>query len=100
MKVKKLVRDNIPGIMKRAGKNPVFYVADEKQFNHFVREKLLEEVHEFLESDSVEELADVLEVIYAICDAKNIKREDLEKARIKKVKERGVFKKRFISEIP
>jgi predicted house-cleaning noncanonical NTP pyrophosphatase (MazG superfamily) len=43
-------------------------------------------------------LADILEIIYAICDFKKISKKELEKLRKKKIKERGSFKKRIILE--
>jgi ADP-ribose pyrophosphatase YjhB (NUDIX family) len=41
-------------------------------------------------------LADILEIIYAICDFKKIDKKELEKLRKKKAKERGKFKRRII----
>ena len=35
-----------------------------------LKNKLFEEVNEYLEDESVEELADTLEVIYALCQIK------------------------------
>ena len=53
--------------------------------------KLQEELDEYLESGQIEELADILEIIYAIIDFKEISREELEKIRKEKQKERGGF---------
>jgi predicted house-cleaning noncanonical NTP pyrophosphatase (MazG superfamily) len=61
-----------------------------------LKQKLKEEVEEFLKTPNKEELADILEVIYAICDFKKIEKKELEKLRKKKIKERGGFKKRII----
>ena len=41
---------------------------------------------------SVEELADLVEVVYAILDDKNISLEEFELIRKQKVKEKGAFK--------
>jgi predicted house-cleaning noncanonical NTP pyrophosphatase (MazG superfamily) len=60
------------------------------------KKKLKEEVEEFLKTSNIEELVDILEVIYAICDFKKIDKKELEKLRKKKAKERGRFKKRII----
>ena len=43
-------------------------------------------------------MADILEVIEAICDFKGFDRKELETVREKKVRERGWFKKRIILE--
>jgi len=98
MKAFKLIRDKIPEIMKNEGKNPTFYVADEKKFYKLLRNKLQEEVTEFLESNSIEELADILEVMYALCTTKGITMENLERIRLEKRKKRGAFIKRFVLE--
>lgn len=99
MRASKLVRDKIPDIMKSEGKNPTFHVANENQFYDLLKEKLLEEVNEFLENDSPEELCDILEVIYAICENKKRTKQTLEQIRLKKLEERGSFTKRFVLEI-
>lgn len=61
-----------------------------------IKRKAKEEVEEFLENESGEELADILEVVYAICDFKKIDKQDLENMRVKKRKERGGFRKKII----
>lgn len=61
-----------------------------------MKKKLREEVDEFLEEISKEELADILEVIYAICDFMNVDREELESLRKKKAEERSGFRERII----
>jgi predicted house-cleaning noncanonical NTP pyrophosphatase (MazG superfamily) len=98
MRFNKLVRDKIPEIIKESGKTPVTRVASEEEYLQKLEEKLKEEVNEFLESKDVEELADVLDVIYAICDAKGISRETLERIRTEKFNKRGGFSKRIILE--
>jgi predicted house-cleaning noncanonical NTP pyrophosphatase (MazG superfamily) len=98
MRSAKLVRDKIPDIMESKGKNSTFHIANENQFYDLLKNKLLEEVNEFLENDSTEELCDILEVIYAICASKKISPQELDQLRIKKAKERGSFTKRLILE--
>ena len=98
MKYKKLVRDKIPEILKnQAKKIPVIHTAEnDEEYWQKLKEKLQEEVNEFIKDENENELTDILEVVYAICDFKKIKREKLEKIRIKKAKERGGFKERII----
>ena len=96
MKYNKLVRDNIPEIIRKTGKLPVTYVASKEKYFGQLKKKLKEEVNEFVNSDDNEELADILEVIRAICDYKNISLEELEKVRQKKFKECGGFTKKII----
>lgn len=99
MKVKgknKLVRDQIPDIMKKQGLTPKIYIASEEEYSQRLNEKLKEEIKEYLESEDQEELADILEVIYAICELKGFDKKEVEKLRLNKQKERGGFKKRII----
>lgn len=62
----KLVRDNIDQIIKKAGKTPVIRILDDAEYLEELRKKLQEEVTEFLADNSIEELADILEVVYAL----------------------------------
>lgn len=92
----KLVRDKIPEIIKKDNIDPEFYAANSEEYYKALIEKLNEEVKEFIESNEIEELADIIEVVYAIAEHKEINKEKLEKIRLKKAAERGQFKKRFI----
>jgi predicted house-cleaning noncanonical NTP pyrophosphatase (MazG superfamily) len=92
----KLIRDKIPEIIKDQGKRAVIEVLDADNYKRYLDLKLGEELKEYLEADSVEELADLVEVIYAILDYKGVSREDFEKIRTSKVQKRGAFKKRLL----
>lgn len=96
MRYEKLVRDNIPEIIRSKGTEPVIHVASEEEYWLKLKEKLLEEAGEFIEAESLEEMADVLEVIDAIIEFKGLKREEIEAIKKKKAEERGGFKKRII----
>jgi len=96
VKYNKLVRDRIPEIIRQRGDVPVTHIADDAEYWKKLKEKLREEVEEFSKDGSEEELADILEVIYAICDFRKIDREKLELARKRKAKERGGFKSKII----
>jgi predicted house-cleaning noncanonical NTP pyrophosphatase (MazG superfamily) len=91
----KLVRDRIPEIIRSKGEDPRFYVASYAQYGRALLSKLEEEVHEFLTKPSVEELADISEVIRAINEHY---RWDVERERVRKERERGGFEKRYILE--
>ena len=96
MNYDKLIRDKIPDIIRKEGKIPLTHVADEKEYWEKLKEKLKEETDEFLENSNEEELADILDVINAICGFKKIDKENLELIREKKIKERGGFKNKII----
>ena len=91
----KLVRDKIPDIIKENGKECKIRVAMNEDYKQKLKEKLLEEANEFFEDPSVEELADVQEVIDAISDAHQW---DVTGARLRKRVERGAFWRRYILE--
>ena len=96
MKYDKLVRDLIPDGIHQKGETVRFHTATDDEYRKKLREKLQEEVDEFLKAENAEELADIIEVIYALADEKNISRETLENIRQKKAWERGAFQKRII----
>ena len=94
----KLVRDNIEDIMISKGAHPVTRILSDEEYLIELNKKLLEEVNEYLESEDIEELADIKEVFLAILEAKQISNENLEEIRLNKVKKRGAFKKRLFLE--
>lgn len=96
MQFNKLVRDNIPEIIKKDGREPITRIAKGKEYEEALRDKLYEEVLEFLEEPSIEEVADILEVLHAICILKGVDLELLEEVRKKKTIERGGFEKGII----
>lgn len=95
MDYNKLVRDSIPEIIAAQGEKPIIRVMDDKEYIISLEKKLDEEVAEYHESKEIEELADVMEVIYALCEAKGHSVDELIKVYEKKHIERGGFSKRI-----
>ena len=89
----KLVRDKIPEVIRQAGKQPVTDTLSHETMAVALDQKLQEEVQEYLESSSVEEMADVLEVLHGIAFHKGISWEEVESVRVHKRDERGGFEK-------
>lgn len=98
MRYDKLVRDHIPEIIRNNGHTPYVHTATDTEYMNALHDKLYEEVKEFPENPSIEECADIMEVLHAICKEKSIDITDLEKVRMQKYHERGGFEKRVILE--
>ena len=98
MRYDKLVRDFVCDKIKANGERPRSHVASEEEFRLKLREKLIEEVGEFLSEENGEELVDILETVFAFADLLDINRIELEEMRKKKEIERGAFRKRIILE--
>ena len=64
---------------------------DDSEFLIRLEKKLVEELEEYQESKNVEELADILEVIYRISELKGVVSDELDKIRQKKAEQRGKF---------
>ncbi|HTK60672.1 MAG TPA: nucleoside triphosphate pyrophosphohydrolase [Candidatus Baltobacteraceae bacterium] len=99
MKYDKLVRDRIPEIIEaRGGKASFRPCADDEEYLVRLVAKLREEVDEFDRDRNAEELADVLEVVRALCLKLGLDPAAVEALRVKKAEERGAFEKRLILE--
>lgn len=96
MNYNKLVRDKIPEYIASKGEKAVTHIADDAEYWQKLREKLQEEVNEFLNDESVGEVADIFEVLDAICEYKQYHNDELTRVKEKKAAERGMFKKRII----
>ena len=89
----KLIRDKIPSIIESAGKTPVTDLISPEHMQTALDRKLQEEVREYLESHSVEEMADVLEVLHGIAFHMGVSWDAVEQERLRKLNERGGFEK-------
>ncbi len=93
----KLVRDGILEIIKENGKEFNSRILLPHEHLIEIKKKLYEEVKEFelaeTKEDSIEELADVLELLHSALKSYNIDFEYLDSIRVKKKEKRGGFDK-------
>lgn len=94
----KLVRDKITDIIEAEGRIAKYRILDDNEYRQELNKKLQEEVKEYSEDNNVEELADIVEVIYGILNSMDVTIDEFEKVRIKKQEERGAFNKRIYLE--
>lgn len=87
----KLVRDKIPEIIRADGKECEVRIAEGKEKYELLEKKLMEEVNEFIEDKNLEELADVMEVLFGLAREIGYSEEELISKREEKKSERGGF---------
>ena len=92
----KLVRDRIPEIIEKSGKECVTQILSDEEYLKMVDAKLDEELAEYHSDQNIEELADLLEVLYAAARARGYSLEALEQVRAEKAARRGGFEKRIL----
>lgn len=92
----KLVRDRIPEIIEARGKICIWEELSDSAYLDCLDKKLNEELAEYQESKSLEELADLLEVMQAVVKARGWTWEKLEQVRKEKTTERGGFEKKIL----
>lgn len=95
----KLVRDKIPQIIEASGKKCEVRTLLHEEYKIMLELKLHEELIEFQtekKDKKVEELADLVEVVYAILESKGISSDEFEKLRLQKKEERGGFEEKVL----
>ena len=92
----KLIRDKIPEIIEQSGKKCIVEVMDNDTYIEYLDQKLNEELAEYQQDKSIEELADLLEVMYAVVTARGYSVAELERIRLEKAEKRGAFEKRLL----
>lgn len=92
----KLVRDRIPEIIEKDGRTCETIKVNREEHYQRLKEKLMEEVTEFIQDENVEELADIYEVIAALSEFVGKGEEELMQVRDKKREERGGFREGIV----
>lgn len=101
-KMNKLVRDNIPDIIISNGDIPFYHILNGEEYIDSLKTKMMEEYQEILRSktkeETLEECADLLELLFALAKANGYKEEDLLNIRKVKKEKRGGFDKKIFLE--
>lgn len=92
----KLVRDKIPEIIESQGKTCISQILSREEYLKMLDLKLSEELAEYQESKSLEELADLLEVMEAVTIARGYTWEQLTAVKEEKRQKRGGFENRIL----
>lgn len=95
-KYNKLVRDRIPEIIRADGNMCIIEELSDARYLDMLDAKLNEELAEYQESKSLEELADLLDVMQAVVNARGWTWGQLEQVRQKKAAQRGGFEKKIL----
>ncbi len=94
----KLVRDRLPKIIADVGKPLSWHTATDEEYRAALWAKLDEEIAELKSEKTDTELADVLEILYAIAESLGTTPQEVERLRSVRASERGTFKQRIILE--
>jgi len=97
-KYDKLVRDRIPEKLAAKGLGFSVHAADDEEYVQKLRAKLLEEVQEFLQDESPEEMADIMEVLEAVARFRGWRWSEVRAVQARKAERRGRFERRVILE--
>lgn len=91
----KLVRDRIPEIIEANGEMPHIRILEQEEYLRHLEAKLDEEVGEYHRDKNADELADILEVVFALAEANGCSRAELMEVYMKKHDARGGFEKKI-----
>ena len=92
----KLVRDNIPDIIREDGKVPLIRVARMTEAKELIIEKMHEEIDEFGEEPCLEEAADIYHVFMTLLRIHEMTFDQVVKAAVEKASRAGRFEEMYI----
>ena len=100
-KYNKLVRDKIPSeINAQLGRKCSYFIMNDEDYDKALDDKLTEELNEYKEDHSIEELADLMEVVTATMKFRKISIDELKSTMDKKRAKKGGFNdKIYLKEI-
>jgi predicted house-cleaning noncanonical NTP pyrophosphatase (MazG superfamily) len=89
--MEKLVRDKVPDLLQKSGKKCTVRIVKGPEYIQKLKEKLKQEVDDFIADEAIEELADIIEIVSVLCKSKGVAFEQLEEFRKFKAAERGSY---------
>lgn len=93
--VNKLVRDKIPEIIEAGGQDCEYRILSEEDVIYALETKLDEELTEYRQDHSLEELVDIVTVLHALIEARGYSFKEFVDTFVKKYNARGGFDKRI-----
>lgn len=90
-RINKVIRDKIPEIIRSSGRECTLKSLDDETFLPELEKKLHEEIDEYIDSQDVEELVDIMEVVYRIAQLRGYSKAELERIRMQKQVNKGAF---------
>ena len=91
----KLVRDNIPDIIRSKGGTSVIRILNNEEYRNELIRKMHEEVNEFDTDDTLEELGDIFAVLEALAEHSGYSITDVVMAAEAKAMTNGKFNNRY-----
>ena len=86
--------------LRLTGKKSTHKILTADEYAVELTKKLVEEVEEYKKDKNTDELADIMEVVYALARLHSCTAEELEKIRAEKAEKRGGFEKKiFLVEV-
>lgn len=99
----KLVRNNVPKIMKQEGKKCVIKILEDDEYKQALLKKIVEEAAEMRESkgdsqELIKEVGDIEEVLESIISVFGLNAQEIERIKKERKNSRGGFDKKIFLE--
>ncbi|MFN8453825.1 MAG: nucleoside triphosphate pyrophosphohydrolase [Anaerolineae bacterium] len=96
VKHNKLVRDNLPAVIVQQGGRPVVEQLDLADFKHELKKKLHEIAGEIYNEGRIDDLIEILEIVYTLAALAGVNETQLDELRNQKLVERGGYNQRLL----
>jgi predicted house-cleaning noncanonical NTP pyrophosphatase (MazG superfamily) len=95
MRYHKLVRDQVPAELRQQHLRPVVQVLTDDQYRLALNKRLQADASGHLKDKSLEELSDIVEIIYAIAALRGATPDQLEALRQRKAHQKGGYTQHY-----